>query len=179
MKKRTAGWKSFLLTLLALVWIFAIPVLAEEGGSGDNSLSTLGITTEGVTVSPDFVYSTIEYNVTVPAGTKRLELSPVTSNENAWGMKSSLRLSISTQGAYSRPSLEVRVGLRITPCNRAFGEKCTILGGRQTIGCLPRHNVNTVECVDTSGFPFWSYTTTPNGFKAMVLYLVRNTSPGS
>ena len=84
MKKRTAGWKSFLLTLLALVWIFAIPVLAEEGGSGDNSLSTLGITTEGVTVSPDFVYSTIEYNVTVPAGTKRLELSPVTSNENAW-----------------------------------------------------------------------------------------------
>lgn len=84
MKKRTAGWKSLLLTLLALVWIFAIPVLAEEGGSGDNSLSTLGITTEGVTVSPDFVYSTIEYNVTVPAGTKRLELSPVTSNENAW-----------------------------------------------------------------------------------------------
>ena len=84
MKKRTAGWKSFLLTLLALVWIFAIPVLAEKGGSGDNSLSTLGITTEGVTVSPDFVYSTIEYNVTVPAGTKRLELNPVTSNENAW-----------------------------------------------------------------------------------------------
>lgn len=83
MKKRTAGWKSLLLTLLALVWIFAIPVLAEEGGSGDNSLSTLGITTEGVTVSPDFVYSTIEYNITVPAGTSRLELNPVTSNENA------------------------------------------------------------------------------------------------
>ena len=83
MKKRTAGWKSFLLTLLALVWIFAIPVLAEEGGSGDNSLSTLGITTEGVTVSPDFYYSTIEYQVTVPSGTSRLELDPVPSNSGA------------------------------------------------------------------------------------------------
>ncbi len=83
MEKRTVRRKSLFLTLLALVWIFAIPVLAEEGGSGDNSLSTLGITTEGVTVSPDFVYSTIEYNVTVPAGTSRLELNPVTSNENA------------------------------------------------------------------------------------------------
>ena len=40
-----------------------IPVLAEEKEDpGDNSLSTLGITTEGVTVSPDFVYSTIEYD---------------------------------------------------------------------------------------------------------------------
>ena len=83
MKKRTAGWKSFLLTLLALVWIFAIPVLAEEGGSGDNSLSTLGITTEGVTVSPDFYYSTIEYQVKVPSGTSRLELDPVPSNSGA------------------------------------------------------------------------------------------------
>lgn len=83
MKKKTAGWKIWFLTIAALVWICAIPVLAE-GASGDNSLSTLGITNEGVTVSPDFLYSTIEYNVTVPAGTTRLDVNPITSNENAW-----------------------------------------------------------------------------------------------
>ena len=83
MKGRKKVWKSILLTVMLLVWTcMAVPALAEEA-SGDNSLSSLGITTEGVTVSPDFYYSTIEYQVTVPSGTSRLELDPVTSNSGA------------------------------------------------------------------------------------------------
>ena len=83
MKGRKTVWKSILLTVMLLVWMcMAVPVLAEEA-SGDNSLSSLGITTEGVTVSPDFYYSTIEYQVTVPSGTSRLELDPVPSNSGA------------------------------------------------------------------------------------------------
>lgn len=83
MKGRKTVWKSILLTVMLLVWTcMAVPVLAEET-SGDNSLSSLGITTEGVTVSPDFYYSTIEYQVTVPSGTSRLELDPVPSNSGA------------------------------------------------------------------------------------------------
>ena len=83
MKGRKTVWKSILLTVMLLVWTcMAVPALAEEA-SGDNSLSSLGITTEGVTVSPDFYYSTIEYQVTVPSGTSRLELDPVTSNSGA------------------------------------------------------------------------------------------------
>lgn len=83
MNKRKYGCKAALILALMLVWLCSMTVLAE-GASGDNSLSTLGITTEGVAVSPEFYYSTIEYNVTVPAGTTRLELEPVTSNSNAW-----------------------------------------------------------------------------------------------
>ena len=83
MKGRKTVWKSILLTVMLLVWTcMAVPALAEEA-SGDNSLSSLGITTEGVTVSPDFYYSTIESQVTVPSGTSRLELDPVTSNSGA------------------------------------------------------------------------------------------------
>lgn len=83
MKGRKTVWKSVLLMLLVLTWMcMAVPALADEA-SGDNSLSSLGITTEGVTVSPDFYYSTIEYQVTVPSGTSRLELDPVTSNSGA------------------------------------------------------------------------------------------------
>ena len=83
MKGRKTVWKSILLTVMLLVWTcMAVPVLAEET-SGDNSLSSLGITTEGVTVSPDFYYSTIEYQVTVPSGTSRLDLDPVPSNSGA------------------------------------------------------------------------------------------------
>lgn len=83
MKGRKTVWKSILLMVMLLVWTcMAVPALAEEA-SGDNSLSSLGITTEGVTVSPDFYYSTIEYQVTVPSGTSRLELDPVTSNSGA------------------------------------------------------------------------------------------------
>lgn len=82
MKRRKTAWKPMILTLLVFAWLCSTAALAE-GASGDNSLSTLGILTEGVTVSPEFYYSTIEYNVTVPAGTTRLELEPVTSHPNA------------------------------------------------------------------------------------------------
>lgn len=82
MRNRNAAWKTMILTVLVFVWLCSIAVFAEEA-SGDNSLSSLGITTEDVTVSPEFYYSTIEYNVTVPGGTKRLELEPTTSHSGA------------------------------------------------------------------------------------------------
>lgn len=81
MNNKSYNWKKAILTALLLVWVCSMTVLAS---SSDNSLSSLGITTEGAVVSPEFYYSTIEYNVTVPAGTSRLELDPVTSNPNAW-----------------------------------------------------------------------------------------------
>lgn len=83
MNKRKNECRALLVLAVMLIWLCSITVQAE-GASGDNSLSSLGIITEGVTVSPEFYYSTIEYNVTVPAGTTRLELEPVTSNSNAW-----------------------------------------------------------------------------------------------
>lgn len=82
MINKAHGWKKAALVILLLVWCCSVAALAE-GLSGDNSLSSLGITTEGVTVSPEFLYSTIEYNVTVPAGTTELSLDPVTSNASA------------------------------------------------------------------------------------------------
>lgn len=82
MNRKITGWRQMLLAVWMLVWVCSMTAFAE-GASGDNSLSDLGIHTEGVTVSPDFYYSTIEYNVTVPAGTTELSLDPVTSNPNA------------------------------------------------------------------------------------------------
>lgn len=82
MRRNRTTWKSWILTVMMLVWVCCVSVLAE-GASGDNSLYSLGITADGVTVSPEFYYSTIEYEVTVPAGTRYLELDPVTSNSNA------------------------------------------------------------------------------------------------
>lgn len=81
MNNKSYNWKKAILTTLLLVWVCSMTVLAS---SSDNSLSSLGIITEGAVVSPEFYYSTIEYNITVPAGTSRLELDPVTSNPNAW-----------------------------------------------------------------------------------------------
>lgn len=74
--------KAAILLTVMLVWMCSMSV-SVSAASGDNSLSTLGITTEGAIVSPDFYYSTIEYNVTVPEGTAALELTPVTSHQNA------------------------------------------------------------------------------------------------
>lgn len=81
MTDKKPSWRKALLATLLLVWVCSMAAMAS---SGDNSLSSLGIMTEGVIVSPEFYYSTIEYEVTVPAGTTRLELDPVTSNPNAW-----------------------------------------------------------------------------------------------
>ncbi|MCR1842877.1 cadherin-like beta sandwich domain-containing protein [Murimonas intestini] len=72
--------KHSLWMALVLICMFSMPVLAS-GQSDDNSLAGLGITNGEV--SPEFDYSTVEYTVTVPAGTTKLELDPQTSNENA------------------------------------------------------------------------------------------------
>ncbi len=83
MNKKKYGWKAALLLVITLTWGLCMPALAE-GVSNDNSLASLGILTEGAEVSPEFQYGTTEYDVTVPAGTEKLELDPVPSNENAW-----------------------------------------------------------------------------------------------
>lgn len=77
--KRT--WKKVVLLLMAALWMFCVTVGAE-GASGDNSLYSLGLENAS-SCSPEFYYSTLEYNVTVPAGTKELYLSPVTSDSSA------------------------------------------------------------------------------------------------
>lgn len=82
MNNKRQIWKAVFLPVLVLIWLCSISAMASDG-SDDNSLYSLGITTEGAEVSPEFVYSTIEYNVTVPAGTEKLELDPIPSNENA------------------------------------------------------------------------------------------------
>ncbi len=69
-----------LTLLLTLCGAFA----SADSLSADNSLSSLGITTEGAVVSPDFAYGTTEYDVTVPAGTTSLSLDPVPSNSAAY-----------------------------------------------------------------------------------------------
>ena len=86
MKKREGKMRqlvkkvSWMIVLAMMVSVLAgITVSASD----DNSLADLGITTEGVTVSPDFVYSTWTYDVTVPAGTTELALSPVPSSDSA------------------------------------------------------------------------------------------------
>ena len=56
---------------------------ADEELSDDNSLASLGIQTEDITISPDFSYDIWSYDVVVPAYTTELELEPVTSNANA------------------------------------------------------------------------------------------------
>jgi hypothetical protein len=81
MIKKKPIWKTLLLLAAAVLWICSIPAMATED---DNSLSSLGILTEGATVSPEFAYGTVEYNVTVPAGTESLQLDPVPTSEGAW-----------------------------------------------------------------------------------------------
>lgn len=72
--KRTV---SNVILVLALC-LLCVTAAAE---SGDNSLSSLGL---GVgECSPEFYYSTLEYTITVPAGTTELTLDPVTSDANA------------------------------------------------------------------------------------------------
>jgi len=66
--------------LVAMMMLFGIRALASED---DNSLSSLGILTEGVTVSPEFSYNVWSYTVTVPGGTKELSLDPVPSSGSA------------------------------------------------------------------------------------------------
>ena len=81
MSNKKFGWKNTVLLTMLLVCLCSMAVFAA---SNDNSLASLGITTEGAMVTPEFVYSTWTYDVVVPAGTQKLELDPVPSNGNAW-----------------------------------------------------------------------------------------------
>lgn len=65
-----------LLTLVCMM-LFGVSAMASED---DNSLSSLGILTEGAIVSPEFAYNIWSYEVTVPGGTKELSLDPVPSS---------------------------------------------------------------------------------------------------
>ena len=65
---------------IALMFMFGVNALASED---DNSLTSLGILTEGATVSPEFSYDTWSYTVTVPGGTRELSLDPVPSSSSA------------------------------------------------------------------------------------------------
>ena len=65
--------KAAILLVITLVWGLCMPVFAGSA-SNDNSLSSLGILTEGAEVSPEFEYGRTEYEVTVPAGTQFLPM---------------------------------------------------------------------------------------------------------
>lgn len=80
-RKKKIG--AVLLLLAAAMWLCSTFASADSL-SADNSLSSLGITTEGAVVSPEFAYGTTEYEVTVPAGTASLTLSPTPSNSAAY-----------------------------------------------------------------------------------------------
>ena len=69
--------------LFAMILVISSQLTVYAGQSDDNSLSSLGITTQGATVSPDFSYDHLNYDVVVPAGTTELALDPVLSNPNA------------------------------------------------------------------------------------------------
>ena len=73
--------KTFALLTAMLLCVSGISVFAS-GYSDDNSLSDLGIE-NAVSVSPEFEYSTVEYEVVVPEGTEELILNPTTSNAAA------------------------------------------------------------------------------------------------
>lgn len=69
-----------ILLAAVLMLVCGMNVLASED---DNSLSSLGIQTEGATVSPEFSYDVWSYTVTVPGGTTELSLDPVPSSGSA------------------------------------------------------------------------------------------------
>ena len=71
------------MTVLLLLSMGTVLHADEEELSDDNSLASLGILTEDITISPDFSYDIWSYDVVVPAYSTELELEPVTSNANA------------------------------------------------------------------------------------------------
>ena len=77
--KRLLKRFAVILMMMSLAAGAAVPALASD----DNSLQSLGITTEGVTVTPEFSYDTWTYDVTVPQGTTKLELDPQPSSGSA------------------------------------------------------------------------------------------------
>ena len=77
MNKTKKNWKGTLILGLLLLFMMSVTAMA----SSDNSLSALNV--ENGTVSPDFVYSTWEYDVKVAPGTAELILNPTTSDSNS------------------------------------------------------------------------------------------------
>ena len=75
-------WRQ-ILTAVIIMLALIVPGAVTVCASDDNSLASLGIKTQGVSVSPEFKYDVWEYSVEVPAGTKELELEPHTTNPNA------------------------------------------------------------------------------------------------
>lgn len=80
MNKRLSKNKLMILLCMILTMAFALVSFASDD---DNSLAGLGIRTDGVTVSPDFEYSTWNYNVTMPEGVRKLDLAPQPSSSTA------------------------------------------------------------------------------------------------
>lgn len=78
--KKTGKIVAAVLVLMLALTASGLSVFAS---SDDNSLASLGITTEGAVVTPEFAYDTWNYEVTVPAGTVQLELEPVPSSSAA------------------------------------------------------------------------------------------------
>lgn len=68
-----------ILSVIAMLWLLCMTAAAD---SGDNSLYSLGLE-NATSIEPEFYYSTLEYQVKVPLGTRELLLSPVTSNAEA------------------------------------------------------------------------------------------------
>lgn len=72
-----------MMMALAIVWMFSMSALADDySASGDNSLYSLGLE-NAESIEPEFYYATLEYNVTVAAGTEELLLDPVKSADTA------------------------------------------------------------------------------------------------
>lgn len=74
------------ILLISVLCLLAVSVSAEDysddSSSGDNSLYSLGLE-NAVSCEPEFYYATLEYNVTVSADTKELQLDPVKSADSA------------------------------------------------------------------------------------------------
>ena len=86
MKEITKTISRLVLMVLSAVCMLMVSVSAEEysddSSSGDNSLYSLGLE-NAVSCEPEFYYATLEYNVTVSADTRELELNPVKSADSA------------------------------------------------------------------------------------------------
>ncbi|MCI7812900.1 MAG: cadherin-like beta sandwich domain-containing protein [Lachnospiraceae bacterium] len=76
-------WRQLKITIASAMMMALLLTMTVFAGdlSGDNSLASLGV--ENGSVTPEFEYSTWEYDVTVAPGTTELRLNPVPSNANA------------------------------------------------------------------------------------------------
>ena len=75
--------KKIKVCLVLAAAVLALSSISAMASEDDNSLSSLGILTEGAVVTPEFSYDTWSYEVSVPAGTTELQLDPVPSSASA------------------------------------------------------------------------------------------------